>query len=366
MRALLLGAIAAALVGCHARPEPGPEPAAELARGLARAFETRDDGLTRAIERSLAWIESPDGARAYAGHPAFSRDRVAASLREMARLLAESGDATTFATAVTERFDARPVTDDVLFTAYYAPEYPARRARTPRFRHPLYAPPPGAGSPWPTRAEIEDGALFAGYEIAWLEDALDAYLVHVNGSARLRLGDGTTMHVGVAVTNEHPYTSLGRLMIDAGIVPADEMSMQAIRAAHRHDPAGIESLMRHNDRYVLFRELDGAAWPRSSFGIPLTAGASFAADPAVYPPGAIALADTRLASSAPGGPGRPFVRLVLGQDTGGAIRGPGRADLFLGVGDAAGSVAGRQAETGRLSVLLLRTDKSNGPGSNGR
>jgi membrane-bound lytic murein transglycosylase A len=348
--------VAALLTAACAPPDAvRAEPAVSVAPLLSEAYAHRADGLETALARSRAWLDGPAAAARYPftldDGRVLSRAEARAALDAVSAALA-AGDETAFRRVIESSLEARESAGPAHFTAYYAPEYAARRRPGGRFRHPLHAAPPALApdnprrAVWHTRREIEDGSLLAGREIAWLPDALSAYLVQVNGSARLRLADGSFMHVGHCATNERPYTSLGRLLIEAGRVPAAEMSMAAIRAEFRRDPEGVEALMRRNDRYVFFEVLPGARWPRSAFGIALTPGASAATDPALVPPGAVLLVETTLPD------GAPYVRLVVSQDTGGAIRGPGRVDLYLGAGEEVGAVAGRMNAGGR--VLMLR------------
>jgi len=354
--------------GCRASPV-GMRPGAAPEEDLLLAYRARDERLLEAIARSLAWFDTgashayfPDSRTGPRADPAaVTHARARASVVELRRCLLEAADERDFAARVAEHFDVCAATGGdgangpsgagpVQFTAYYAPECAASRDRSGRFRFPLYAPPPGwtPGAPWHPRHAIEDGDLLAGREIAWLEDALDVYLVQVNGSALLRLAGGGVMRVGHAGTNELAYTSLGRLLVEEGLADESEMSIATIQGLFETHPDRVTALMRRNDRFVFFEELAADAWPRSALGIPLTPGSSLAADKSVFPPGVVTLVRTTLAG------GRPYVRFMLDQDAGGAITGPGRADLYLGVGEEAGRVAGAQRARGRLYYLIVR------------
>lgn len=258
--------------------------------------------------------------------------------------LLQQGDFASFRSQLT----FAPVEATVHVTAYFTPEVTGARQCGGPYQFPLYGRPDGAAAR-ATRQEIEDEGLCEGREIAWLADELDAYLIQVNGSARVRLPDGEAICLAHAGTNELDYTSLGRLLINAGVVPAEVMSMQAIRDAFRRDPATVRALMRKNDRYVFFREVAPSEWPEGGLGVRLTPGVSVAADPAHHPPGSVLLLSTTESAT-----GRPIHRFVVVQDVGGAIKGPGRIDLYTGIGDEAGAVAGPQSAPGRLWRVQLR------------
>jgi membrane-bound lytic murein transglycosylase A len=325
---------------------------------VSAAVVTGHRDLIRALDRSLAWLETPSSRDAFpAGSPPITHEHARRSVAAFRALLLDDRAPADMAAALRARFDlyASRGADGagrVLFTAYFAPEYAASRAPDDVYRHPLYAPPLGDASPGPTRRAIDDRGLLRGREIAWLRDPLDAYLAHVNGSARLRLPDGSTMLVGHDGTNERSYTSLGKLLIEEGLATPETISMQTIRAAHRRDPARVETLMRRNDRFVYFRVLEAGAWPLGSLGAPLTPESSIATDKRVFPPGGVVLVDTELVDAT--GRRTPYRRFMLDQDTGGAIETPGRADIFMGVGPEAGAVAGRMKSTGRLYYLFLK------------
>jgi membrane-bound lytic murein transglycosylase A len=315
-----------------------------LCESYRQADGADHDQLLESIDRTLAWLDGGGGDSA----------DIRASLEALRLAWVESATPSSFAEAMLDACPSRTDRDDVHFTAYFAPEYPARRQQVAGFEHPLHAiprelePDNPARTTWHTRREIARQGLLADRAIAWLPDALSAYLVEVNGSARLDLGNGTFMHVGHVATNERPYTSLGRLLIDRGLADEASMSMATIRRLFEADPAAVSALMLENDRTVFFEELDAAAWPRSSLGIALTTHASIATDHAQYPPGVPVLVETTLPD------GERYVRIMINQDTGGAIRGPSRADLFFGVGPGAGDLAGRMNTSGR--VLVLRAD----------
>jgi membrane-bound lytic murein transglycosylase len=245
--------------------------------------------------------------------------------------------------AVDRVFETRRVARRVLLTAYYEPELPARLSPDARFQHPLYGPPHQSAGALPTRGEIDAGALAGrGLELAWTDDPVSLLFLQIQGSGRLRLDDGRVVGAHFAGTNERPYTSVGRVLIDEGLLEPSAASADGIRRVLASLPdERRRALLARNERYVFFALGDGAV--RGSLGVPLTAGRSIAADPTLAPPGSLAYLDT---------PG--FRRFVVVQDKGAAIQGA-RADLFLGAGTDAERTAGRTKERGRLYVLTPRS-----------
>lgn len=240
-------------------------------------------------------------------------------------------------------FEAQRVDRQVLLTAYYEPELPASAAPDGRFVHPIYGRPPGAPRSWPTRGEIDAGALTGlGLEIAWTDDPVSLMFLQIQGSGRLRFPDGRVVGAHFAGTNERPFTSIGRVLMDEGLLDLHQASADGIRRALSELPEGRRrELVARNERYVFFALGEGAV--KGSLGVPLTPGRSIAADPRLVPPGSLAYLVTPT-----------YRRFVVVQDTGAAIKGA-RADLFLGAGADAGRVAGRTKERGRLYVLNPRS-----------
>jgi len=249
-----------------------------------------------------------------------------------------------------------------LLTGYYEPTFDARRQPDQAFRVALHSPPTdlAARRPWWTRREIDTlptaQAALRGREIAWLADPLDALALHIQGSGRLRITerDGTVRNsrVSYAGSNEQPYRSVGRWLIDQGELPAAQASWPAIRDWARRNPARVDELVWSNPRYVFFREeplTDPTLGPRGSQGVPLTPGRSIAVDVKDVPYGTPVWLDTTEPLST-----RPLRRLVVAQDSGSAIVGPLRADYFWGWEGDAAEQAGRMRQPVRLWVLWPR------------
>lgn len=254
-----------------------------------------------------------------------------------------------------------------LMTAYFEPVLEARRRPDQRFRYPIYAPPPelkrqggaygvatGAGlRPHFSRGEIDAGALQGRrLEIAWLNDPIDLFFLHIQGSGSLRFADGSTTRVGFAGKNGHAYRSVGREMIARGWARGGDASPEAIRALYRANPGRGRELLAFNKSYIFFREirdLDPGSGPVGALGAQLTAGRSIAVDRDFAPLGAPVWID------APASPIGPIRRLAVAQDTGSAIKGAQRIDLFMGSGARAGEIAGGFSHPVRVTVLLPKT-----------
>ncbi len=250
---------------------------------------------------------------------------------------------------------------DGLLTSYYEPVFRASRQPTAAYAVPLYQPPAGLASrkPWFTRQDIETlpeaQAALQGREIAWLEDPIDAMLLHIQGSGRLRLteadGSQRTVRVAFAGTNEQPYRSINQWLLDQGVSKINPWP-DATKAWAAQNPQRVSQLLWSNPRYIFFREealpaQDAAFGPRGAQGVPLTAGRSIAVDRQSIPYGT----PVWLTSS---GPSVQLQKLVLAQDTGSAILGAVRADYFAGTGPEAGALASKVNQPLKLWVLWPR------------
>ena len=270
-----------------------------------------------------------------------AHEHARASLSALYDLFANSYDAQSFVADAERMFDVYESVGYnnrgiVLFTGYYSPTFRASRTRTSRFAYPLYKRPadlvtdPVTGqplgrrrfddslTPYHTRRQIEQSRMFAGKELVWLEDPLSAYIVHVNGSAKLRLADGSLMYVGYAGKTDHPYMGLGQLMLDEGLLRSDELSLPAVRRVYEQNPQLVIDLIYRNENYVFFTEYDGDIWPAGSLGVPVTAQRTLATDKKVYPRGGLVLVNTKAVTFSEGQ--REFLEFMLDQDTGGAIQ----------------------------------------------
>ena len=208
--------------------------------------------------------------------------------------------------------------------------------------------------PYAIRAEIEDSNLLAGTELVWVEDDLSAYIIQVNGSAKLTFPDGSVHYIGYAGKTDQPYVGLGKSLVEAGLIPKDRISLSAIRDLYRRDPEAVRQYMRRNACYVFFQEYDGGNWPSGSLGVRVTEHTTLATDKRIYPRGGLVFVDTQAITFARGS--QRFQRFMFDQDTGGAIQAPGRADIFMGIGPSAEILAGGQYAEGTLYYFVLRPE----------
>jgi len=203
--------------------------------------------------------------------------------------------------------------------------------------------------PYWSRSEINArGDKLPSRTLLYVDDAVELFFLQVQGSGRVKLADGSMVRLNYADQNGHPYQSIGKVLIERGELKLEEASMQGIQAWARANPARLDALLNSNPSYVFFREMPNSdGGPIGALGVPLTAERSIAIDPRSVPLGSpVFLATTRPNSST------PLNRLVMAQDTGGAIKGAVRADFFWGFGKEAGELAGRMKQSGRMWVLL--------------
>lgn len=205
--------------------------------------------------------------------------------------------------------------------------------------------------PYHARDEIDAGVIDgANLELLWADDPIDVFFLHIQGSGKVLLPDGSTMRVGFAGSNGLPFVAIGRLLIDEGYVSRDKASMQSIRAWLRNNPDKATELMQRNPRYIFFRKIEGEG-PIGAQGVALTPRRSLAVDPSFIPLGAPIYLDTTWPGSSASNP-RPLRRLMVAQDTGSAIKGPIRGDFFWGAGEPALAEAGRMKQRGSYYLLL--------------
>lgn len=241
---------------------------------------------------------------------------------------------------------------DGLFTGYYEPELAGSRAPSDTYAVPLYRLPDGGTNL--TRAEIDSGALAGrGLELLWLADPIDAFFLHVQGSGRIRLADGTIMRVGYAGNNGHSYTAIARILVERGELTKETATMQTLRDWLRAHPQEAPALLHRNERYIFFREVAGDG-PIGAFGAVLTPGRSLAVDPEFMALGAPVWLDTTFPADTPEA-GQPLQRLMVAQDKGSAIKGAVRGDIFFGSGEAALVYAGPMKQRGRYFLLVPKS-----------
>ncbi|GHH02548.1 MltA domain-containing protein [Comamonas sp. JC664] len=393
LRILLLSALGLFASAC---PSPTRAPVTrpeDALLGLSSKVELRDDGdlasLRTAVAESLVWLRSrPADHRFIYGARQVSPAELRTALERLhTRLQADLSPEQLWA-VVLEDFElleaAGGEDGQVLFTGYYEPTIEASLTRTAEYTVPIHAAPadlievplePFAERfkaervfgrldgrkvvPYWSRGDIRGGRLDGRkLELAWAKDPVALFFLEVQGSGSLLLPDGTRRRLGYAASNGRPYRSIGSLLIQEGAIPKEEMSMQALRAWLAANPEQRTRVLEHNESYVFFRFLNTASV--GSLGRPVTAGRSIATDARLFPKGGLAFIQTeRPVRMADGSvQWKPLSRFVLNQDTGGAIRGAGRVDVFWGAGPQAELAAGMMKQKGRLLFLVPRPGRA--------
>jgi len=332
------------------------------------------DHLRIAIANSLNYFSKPS-SQAFYPYGEIRHEQAVASLRAFTELLDSGLRGEELNNAIREKFDVYISVgcDDhgtVLFTGYYTPVFNGSEQPGGQFRYPLYQQPDdlvkgengeikgrklpdGSIVQYPSRAEIEQTKMLAGKELVWLSNPFEAYVAHVQGSAKIRLPDGKIITIGYAANNGHEYKSIRQELIDDKKIPAEKMSLEAMIDYFKKHPEDAETYIQRNPRYVFFRLEQGQ--PRGSLNEPVIAYRSIATDKSIYPRGCLAFLTTKL----PQVKGTriqvsQFDGFVLDQDTGGAIRAPGRCDVYMGQGKLAGRLAGQTTQEGQLYYLFLK------------
>ncbi len=342
-------------------------------RLLEQTYSPNDPLLVEAAKRAAEWFRKPS-AKGFFPVAGVSFERAQASVDALVEILKTSPSQSQYIASVMDRFDLYESvgwdgSGEVLFTGYCAMDFDASRTRSGEFNFPLYTRPAdlvvdektgkvigqrvgNTTRPYPTRREIEESGMLAGTELVWVRSPLDAYFIQVNGSAKLWLDDNTIMYLGYSGTNGRPYTGLGATMIKRGIVDPSRVGLPFIKDYYKAHPQEVLDMIRENDRYVFFTAYESSKWPAGSLGYRVTEKRTIATDKDVFPRGGAVIVDTRIPTF--GRTFQPFTQLMFDQDTGGAIKAPGRGDLYMGEGAAAGLIAGRQYQEGRLYYLFLK------------
>lgn len=330
------------------------------------------NALLASIDNSLLYLTKKEAIAAYQNYPVkeITLDRVRTSLLRFRELVIASKSAEQLQAAVRREFVFyQSVGNDgkgtVKFTAYYEPVYTASRVRTSIYKYPLYRLPPDFSQwrkPHPKRIDLEgrDGlqgnkGKLRGLELLWFRDRFDAYMVHIQGSAQIKLTNGKTTSVGYAGGTDYPWTSIGKELAKDGKLPLDGLTLPRMTAYFRRRPQELSNYLPRWKRFIFFQETGGTA-ATGCIRVPVTAERSIATDKSLMPPGALALIHNSFPYPASGGKleRRTVSRFVLDQDTGSAIKGPGRVDYFMGSGKLAGDRAGITGGNGSLYYLLLK------------
>lgn len=328
--------------------------------------------LLQAIAHSITYLRSGKARQDYGpwNLGEITRERVLDSLLRFRALLQQAPDGESFQRAIAQEFQLYRARGDqdfgqVWFTGYFTPVYRASREPTAQFPYPLYRRPDNFAQwpqPHPTRTQLEgadglqgDRGPLAGSALVWLENRMDAYIIQVQGSAQLELTDGSTMAVGYGGHTDYPYTSIAKALVADGLLTLDTLSLPVLLDYFQQNPAQLDRYLPLNNRFVFFEEM-AQAQPLGSLGVPVTGDRSIATDKSLFPPGALGIIFTHLPQfNGEGQLVQPLTsHYVLDQDTGGAIKGTGRVDLYLGSGAIAEQRAGVVGSYGELYYLLLK------------
>ena len=400
LRTVLIGLLSLSMtscawLGCRKKliyDKPLPEGELALRRltdpkdypDFATGFKNRA-GLIEAIDHSLEYYHKPSSKEHYPYNvtPPITHERAVRTLETFKQVLAEARDAHDLHRLICERFDVYiSVGCDnkgtVLFTGYCTPIFDGSRTRTGEFQHPLYKQPPdlekkpdgtpvgrrlptGDIVPYYTRRDIESRQLLAGkgLDLVWLRDPLEAYITHVQGSAIIKLPDGSELPIGYAGKTDGKYRSMGRALVADKRIASEDMSLQSIMAYFRQHPRELRPYMYKNDCYVFFTAREATdRRPRGSLNATVTPYRTIATDKAVFPRGLLAYALTKVPQLDTKVRGKvtiePFYSFCLDQDTGSAIRAAGRCDVYMGIGDDALLLAGRTKAEGKLYYLAVK------------
>jgi membrane-bound lytic murein transglycosylase A len=388
MRTLLILGVLSGFTACvtptaapdYGRPLPaGAEALIPLSPGepspnvRAQWLARRD--ILPALDRSIDWTRKPS-AKTHFPIAGIDHDRALESLERFREILTTSRSSAEFKQFMDSEFEVyRSAGWDgrgggVLFTGYCTPIVDGSLVRDSHYRYPLYSLPPdllkgdhgvilgrrtvNGVTKYPTRASLERRRMLAGQdlELVWLADPIDAYIAHVNGSTVVRLPDGNLFRLGYAGKNGRPYSSLRYALEAAGEIEPGDPGLPALRAwAARTPESKVMSFLQRNESYVFFTPIEGE--PHGSLNVPVSAERTLATDKSLFPRGALVFVDTYL-PDARGKRKTPFRQLMLDQDTGGAIRTAGRADIYLGVGEEAELRAGTTVAEGQLYYLFLK------------
>jgi membrane-bound lytic murein transglycosylase A len=325
-------------------------------------FDT--DHLREAIASSLSYMAKPSSKKFYP-YGDITYEQAVRSLQELENLVASGLSPQQMNAVLRERFDTYISVgcDDqgkVLFTGYYTPIFDGSSKRIDRFKYPLYKQPAdllkgpdgtilgqmgpdGQIRQYPSREVIQNSNMLAGNELVWLSDPFEAYIAHVQGSAKIRMPSGQLETVGYAANNGWEYQSIGQKMIGNRKLPVENLNLKSMIDYFKAHPDEVDAYVKQNPRFVFFRSEKGD--PRGSLNEPVIPFRTIATDKTIYPRAMFAFVSADLA--------RP-VGFALDQDTGGAIRAAGRCDVYMGVGDHAAELAGGTYREGRLYYLFIK------------
>lgn len=372
-RFFILILIIGILAGCAAKPPLVWRPPAEsLALVDSVDIDFVDDldidSLNLAIERSLHYYEVSGNNRFYRlADRLVSTGQMKESLLTFRQIIKSGGSIADKKSEIRRNFDVYQAAGQdgnggVLFTGYYVPLLNGSLTRTEKYKYPVYKTPPELvarkSDTYYSRKEIDAGGILRdkNLEMIWVDDPVELFFLHIQGSGEIKLENGTVLTVSAAGTNGRQYRSIASYMLEKGIIGIRESSNRNIKKLLKEKKdEDLYEILGYNERYIFFHFV---ADPTGSLGEPVTTGRTIATDPDIFPPGALSF--IRLRRPVLDGQGKLtnqriyFSRFVLNQDKGSAIKGPGRVDLFCGFGETAESVAGTLKEKGELYFLVKK------------
>ena len=334
-------------------------------------YRGKGTALREAIVASIHYMNKPSSKKYYPMGP-ITHERALATLQQFLITLDEANSPEALDELIRRDYDVFMSVgcDDegtVLFTGYYSPIFEGDHQKSDKFNVPLYRLPQDmkkdeegnpVGGPWKTREEIEKGGLLAGHEIAWLGDRFQAYVFTVQGSGFIRCPDNSLYEIGYAGHNGNEYTPIGRQMVKDGKIEKFKLSLDTMIQYFKEHPEELEQYMFMNKRYVFFQDSKGG--PYGCLSERVTQFHSIATDKEIFPRACLAFTDTRIPEK-PGESMRRFRQFVCDQDRGAAIRAPGRTDIYMGVGDEAGKMAGFTYAEGKLYYPFVKEGLKPGP-----
>ena len=332
--------------------------------------------LRKAIDHSLSYLHKPSSRNFYPSGQ-ITHSQALESVQAFADMLDSGLSGSRLNDEIRMKFDVYisigcDDRDTVLFTGYYTPIFEGSLERTAQFNYPLYEQPEdlvkapngdilgrrdsgGQVSPYPDRAAIENSGMLEGKELVYLGDPFEAYIAHVQGSAKVRLPDGNVTTVGYAANNGHEYKSVAQELVRDGKISGDEISLATMIDYFKRFKEQVRTYVRRNPRFVFFRKEGGP--PVGCLNEPVTALRSIATDKSIFPRASLAFISTNLPRAVGGTAVKQvYTGFALDQDAGGAIRAPGRCDVYMGQGEMAGKLAGQTYQEGRLYYLFLKYD----------
>jgi membrane-bound lytic murein transglycosylase A len=330
--------------------------------------------LRQAVANSLNYLNKPSSQKYYPVS-GITHTRAVASLTKFAQLLDSGLIGPQLNAAIKQDFDVYmsvgcDYNGTVLYTGYYTPIIEGSLTRTAKFQYPLYKQPAdliknpdgtivgrrmpdGSTTKYPTRAQIESQNMLKGQELVWLADPFEVYVAHVQGSAKIQLTDGKVIGVGYAANNGWDYKSITDSLVADGAITRAQLSLASMMRYFKQHPDKVSQYTAINPRFVFFQPEQGA--PRGSLNEPVTPMRTIATDKSIFPRAGLAFVATYLPRDRGGAITKEvYSGFALDQDSGGAIRAPGRCDFYVGIGDQAGILAGATYQEGKLYYLFLK------------